>query len=128
MPPPPISDHFSGGPRGGTRAAPPPPATLYFYFKLRPDRPKKIWGGTPGVPLLSQSLDVTPLQDKLQGRAWCNETRFHPHSTICLGKRKKIFSGVMQSQWPNQESGGGGCSGVSRRLKCIHHADQRRFK
>ena len=41
---------------------------------------------------------------------------------------KKYFQVGVQSQWSNQERGGGGWSGVSRRLKCIHHADQRRFK
>ena len=45
---------------------------------------------------------ATSLQDKLQ------DPRPHPHSTICLGKLKKIFSGVLQSQWSNKEGEGDG--------------------
>ena len=72
---------------------------------------------------------VTPLQEKLQDRAWCNDPRSHPILQFVLESAKTVFSGVVQSQWPNQESGGEeGGRGVSRRLKCIHHADQRRFQ
>ena len=49
---------------------------------------------------------VTPLQEKLQDRAWCNDRRSHPILQFVLESAKTVFSGVVQSQWPNQESGG----------------------
>ena len=49
---------------------------------------------------------VTPLQEKLQDRAWCNDPRSHPILQFVLESAKTVFSGVVQSHWPNQESGG----------------------
>ena len=58
VPPSPISDQLSDGSRGGARAAPPPPPLFLYQTEAR--HAEKNFGGTPGVPLLSQSLDDPP--------------------------------------------------------------------
>ena len=78
--------------RGGARPPPPP----YFWTKLRPEGPKKVWG-RPGPPLSKGLVDPPPPSPPLsQGLdAALRTIKFNIHCS----SRRFLLSSLLLCQW-----------------------------